>query len=148
VSVSSTRLGVGGILFTDLWSRRRRRIINERQDPSREKWAGALYDLRPRNQPSGPSRDALGAAEAARGGTGFLRQLQRAVLANAELLLMNRSERTRASRPRWPPRRQPRQRQRRPRAAAVRSGPIDAVTKLLLSTGGPGFLFRLSGIAL
>ena len=79
-------------------------------------------------------------------GTGFLRQLQRAVLANAELLLMNRSERTRASRPRWPPRRQPRQ--RRPRAAAVRSGPIDAVTKLLLSTGGPGFLFRLSGIAL
>ena len=67
VSVSSTRLGVGGILFTDLWSRRRRRIINERQDPSREKWAGALYDLRPRNQPSGPSRDALGAAEAARG---------------------------------------------------------------------------------
>ena len=61
------RLGVDGISFTDLWSRRRRRIINERQDPSREKWAGALYDLRPRNQPSGPSRDALGAAEAARG---------------------------------------------------------------------------------
>ena len=67
MSVSSTQLGLDGISFTDLWSHRRRRIIKERQDPGREKWAGALYDLRPRNQPSGPSRDALGAAEAARG---------------------------------------------------------------------------------